>query len=217
MEDQILVDKHSPTPKVGLMKEHFNLVGEERLKWKRKNKYYYVLLEKYFKYFIPKNKNVLELGCGTGEILASVKPSYGVGIDFSEKMIDIAKEQFPGLDFYVQDAEQLNIDFKFDYIIISDLLNSLKDIQKVFNNLTKVSNNKTRIIISNYNYLWEPILKFAEKIGLKAKQPLMNWLSTKDIDNILKLEGFEIIRTDNKILLPKKIFFLSWLFKSSPD
>lgn len=196
------------------MKEYFDLAAKDRLKWKRKNKYYYNLLEKYYQFFIPKNKNVLELGCGTAELLASTKPSYGVGIDFSEKMIDIAKNQFPNLNFLVQDAEHLDVNFKFDYIILSDLLNSLKDIQMVLHNLNNVANNKTRVIISNYNYLWEPILKLGEKIGLKAKQPLMNWLSTKDINNILELEGFETIKVENKILIPKKIFFISWFLNS---
>ena len=214
MENNLLIDEYVSVPKNNPTKEYFDLSAEDRLKWKKKNKYYYILLKKYFRYFIPKNKSVLELGCGTGEILASVNPSYGMGIDFSGKMIEIAKNQFPELDFYLQDAENLNTDYKFDYIIISDLLNSLNDIQKVLNKLNNVSNNKTRIIISNYNYLWEPILKLGEKIGLKARQPLMNWLSTKDIENILKLEGFEIIKTENKILLPKKIIFLSWLFNS---
>jgi len=197
-----------------LMKEYFNSAAEDRLKWKRKNKHYYNLLEKYFQYFIPQNKHVLELGCGTGEVLASVKPSYGVGIDFSEKMIDIAKNQFPNLNFLIQDAESLTVNHKFDYIIISDLLSSLNDIQKVLNNLIEVSNNKTRIIISNYNYLWEPVLKLGEKIGLKAKQPLMNWLSTKDINNLLELEGFEIIKIENKMFIPPKIFLISWFFNN---
>jgi len=193
------------------MREYFNLSAKERLKWKRKNKYYYYLLEKYFQFLIPRNKSILELGCGTGELLASVKPSYGMGIDFSEKMIGIALNQFPNLNFLVHDVEQLNIDYKFDYIIMSDLLSSLNDVQKVLNKLNKVSDSKTRIVISNYSYLWEPVLRLGEKIRLKAKQPLMNWLSVKDIENILELEDFEIIKIDKKILVPKKIFLISRL------
>jgi len=200
--------------KINSKKEYFNSEAVTRLKWKQRNKYYYTLIEKYFNYFIPRGKKVLELGCGTGELLASVNPSHGTGIDFSEEMIAIAKKKFPDLIFLVQDAAELNLEDKFDYIIISDLLNSLNDIQKVLHNLSAVSDKNTRIIISNYNYLWEPILKLGERIGLKAKQPLMNWLSTKDIRNLLELEGFEVIKVENKILFPKKIFFLSWFFNN---
>jgi ubiquinone/menaquinone biosynthesis C-methylase UbiE len=229
MENQILVNEYVSaqdnfirTPREQTVKssfwlgvrDYFNSAAKDRLRWKSKNKFYHALLEKYFKSLIPRDKRVLELGCGTGELLASVKPSYGAGIDFSEKMLEIAKNKFPNLNFFVQDVEDLTIDNKFDYIILSDLLSSLNDVQKVLYNLNNVSNNKTRIIISNFNYLWEPTLRLGEKIGLKAKQPLMNWLSTKDIENLLELEGFEIIRTENKILLPKKIFFISWFFNS---
>lgn len=213
MDNQILVNKYISVQR-NSMKEYFNLAAKERLNWKRKNKYYHDLLEKYFQYFIPPHKNVLELGCGTGELLASVKPAYGVGIDFSENMVAIAKNQFPNLNFSVKDAEHFDSDYKFDYLIISDLLNSLNDIQKALNKLNTVTSSKTRIVISNYNFLWEPILELGEKIGFKAKQPLMNWLSTKDINNLLELEGFEIIKIENKILLPKKILFLSWFFNS---
>ena len=49
-----------------------------------------------------------------------------------KKMIEIAKNQFPNLLFYVQDAEKIELNEKFDYIILSDLLSSLNDIQNVF-------------------------------------------------------------------------------------
>ncbi len=194
------------------MKEYFDLIAPERKKWKTKNWYYYTLLEKYFKFFIPEGSNVLEIGCGTGELLNSVKPQNGVGVDLSEKMIKIATNQFNNLMFVVQDAERLSISEKYNYIIISDLISSINDVQLLFENVREVSNPNTKIIISNYNYLWEPILKLGELIGLKAKQPLTNWLSIKDIKNLLDLSGFEIIKIERKILLPKYVPFISWFF-----
>jgi SAM-dependent methyltransferase len=194
------------------MKEYFDSIASERKKWKTKNWYYNSLLEKYFKFFIPEGSDVLEIGCGTGELLNSVKPKNGVGVDFSEKMIEFATNQFNNMKFVFQDAERLSISEKFDYIIISDLISTIDDIQLVFANLRKVSNSNTKIIISNYNHLWEFILKLGELIGLKAKQPLTNWLSIKDIENLLDLEGFEIIKIERKILLPKYVPLISWFF-----
>ncbi len=95
---------------------------------------------------------------------------------------------------------------------MSDLLSSLWDIQKVFNNIRQLTTSKTRIIISNNNYLWEYILKLGEILGLKAKQPLQNWLSVNDIDNLLKIEGYEIVKVEKKILLPKYIPILNFVF-----
>ena len=184
-------------------------IANERIKWKKRNRLYHRYLEKYFSFFIPPGSKVLEIGCGTGELLNAVKPDYGVGVDFSPKMIEIAKKQFPDLIFYIQDAENLELEEKFDYIILSDLVGSLWDVQKAFKNLKKVSYNKTRIIISYYSYLWEPILKIGEFFKIKLKQPLQNWLSPNDIENLLDLENFECIKTEKKLLFPKYIPLLS--------
>lgn len=196
------------------MKKYFDSIAPQRLRWKKKNWYYYKLLEKYFKFYIPENKKVLELGCGTGELLSAVNPSYGVGVDFSERMIEIAKYQNPNLNFTIENVEELSLDEDFDYIILSDLLSSIKDVQEALGKLSKVCNTQSRIIISNYNYLWEPFLKLAERIGFKSKQPLMNWLSTEDIKNMLYLEGFEIIKEEKRILFPKYLPLISSFFNT---
>lgn len=196
------------------IQNYFDSVSEQRPIWKKRNKTYHKLLEKYYSFIIPKNAKVLEIGCGTGDLLAAVSPSRGVGIDFSEKTIEIARANHPALEFIVQDVESLELNEKFDYIILSDLVGSLWDIQLAFDMLQKVCHDRTRIIISYYNYLWEPLMKFGEFIKLKQKLPLQNWLSTKDITNLLRLSGFETVRTDKKILLPKYIPIFSWLFNN---
>jgi len=194
------------------IKNYFNSIAPVRQHWKKKRKYYNKSLEQYFSFLIPAGSRVLEIGCGTGELLDSVKPSYGVGIDFSAEMIQIASKSFPHLHFKVDDIEELRLEEKFDYIIMSDLTMSLWDVQLAFQNLPKVCHERTKIVISNYNFLWEPFLKLAEKIRLKLKQPNQNWLSTQDIQNLLHLTGFELIKTDRKILAPFYIPLLTFLF-----
>ena len=189
---------------------YFESVANQRTKWEKRNRYYHKLLEKYFAFIIPENSTILEIGCGTGNLLASLKASHGVGIDFSSKIIEIAKSNHPDLNFFIQDAEKLEINEKFDYIIISDLVGSLWDVQTVFENIQSVCHERTRIIVTYYNFLWEPLMHFGELIKLKLKQPLQNWLSPKDIINILSLTGYETIRTDNKIILPKYLPIFSW-------
>jgi SAM-dependent methyltransferase len=173
-----------------------------------------MLLKRYFSFLIPPGSKVLEVGCGTGYLLNGVTPGYGVGIDISDEMIKIAKEKFPEMNFFVSDAENICLDEKFDYIIVSDLTGFLWDIQTFLKNLRKVCNDKTRIIISSYNYLWEPLLKLAEFLGLKQKQPVQNWLSMKDLIGLLELEEFDTIKVDRKILLPKRIPLLNYLFNN---
>jgi SAM-dependent methyltransferase len=181
-------------------------------RWRKRNRSYHQLLEEYYSFFIPPQARVLELGCGTGDLLASVNPVYGVGIDFSPKIIEIAKERHPELTFFNMDAENHTLQESFDYIILSDLVGGLWDVQTVFEKLHSVCHERTRIIISNYTYLWEPLVQLSEKVGFKQKQPLQNWLSIKDITAVLSVSGFETIRTEKKIIFPKYFPILSWFF-----
>jgi Glycosyltransferases involved in cell wall biogenesis len=195
-----------------IIKEYFNTIASKRKKWKKRRRYYNKSMEKYFSFIIPAGCRVLEIGCGTGELLNAVKPSYGVGIDFSEEMIKIATESFPEHKFIVDDIEELQLNEKFDYVIMSDLTMSLWDVQQAFKCLNNVCHEKTKIVISNYNFLWEPILKLAEKLKLKLKQPNQNWLSTQDVSNLLHLSGFEVIKKERKIQIPFYIPLLTLIY-----
>jgi SAM-dependent methyltransferase len=156
--------------------------------------------------------SVLEMGCGTGELLAYVKGKRKVGIDFSPVMIQKAREQYPGIEFHIMDAENITLNEKFDVIILSNLVGWLVDIEKSLKEIKKVCHPRTRIIVTYYNFLWEPIIKLAESIGIKKKTPLQNWLTRGDIINILKLQDFDVYRHNRNILIPFNIPVLSWIF-----
>jgi SAM-dependent methyltransferase len=192
------------------LQKYYENTAPHLLKWKRRNRTYNRKLSEYYSFFIPSQSRVLEIGCGIGDLLASVSPDYGVGVDFSPRVIEIARTKYPHLIFFVQDAAKLDLNEKFDFIILSDLIGSLWDIQNVIASLRKVCHNRTRIIVSSYNYLWEPVLQILERLNLKSKQPVQNWLSLEDIKSVLYVEGFETIRTEKKILLPVYIPLLSW-------
>lgn len=156
-------------------------------------------------------QSVLEVGCGTGDLLGKVPGKTKVGIDFAENLIDLAKSRYPGIDFRVQTAEDIQLTQKFDIILLSNLVGYVEDVQKVFEQVKKVSHRHTKIIITYYNKTWEPIIKLAERIGLKKKSPEQNWLSKNDIRNLAYLSGLEPYRQINNMLLPIHIPVLSWL------
>ena len=114
---------------------YFENNAYSRDKWKKRNRYYHRTLEKHYSFIIPAGSRVLELGCSTGDLLNSVRPEYGVGIDFSQNVLDIAKKKYPSLKFVLADVMDFTTEDHFDYIIISDLLCSLWDIQSFFHNL----------------------------------------------------------------------------------
>ncbi|MCS7185282.1 MAG: class I SAM-dependent methyltransferase, partial [bacterium] len=185
--------------------EHYNNLAPIRHLWKKKNSYYYEELERLINSIVPKGCRVFEAGCGTGELLASTNPSYGVGIDISPKMLEIAKTKFPHLKFLQMDVEDLDIDEKFDYVIVSDLIGELHDIYKALKNLRRIMTEDSRLIITYYNFLWEPVIKLGERLGLKMPQKLQNWLSMDDIRNLLYITGFDVVSNNMRFLIPKKI------------
>lgn len=188
-----------------IAKDFFNKIADKRDRWKNKNRYYHREIAKLCRFLIPSKKTVLDIGCGTGDLLASSSPSYGLGIDISENMVRIARKKYPNLKFYAQDVQNITINERFDYVILSDILGDLEDMQKAFGELKKVSDEKTRIIITFYNYLWEPILTIGEKLGMKMPQPIQNWLGKKDVENILDLAGLEVIKSGKYLLFPAYI------------
>ncbi|RJP16668.1 MAG: glycosyltransferase [Candidatus Abyssobacteria bacterium SURF_5] len=189
----------------------FDTLAPERDSWKSKNRYYYAELERICSCMIPPRKSVLEIGCGTGDILNSVRPQRGVGIDLSNGMLEVARRKYPHLEFRQGDAEALHIDEKFDYVILSDLIGFLSDIWQAFTELKKVCRADTSVVVTQYNYFWEPVLKFGEKAGLKMPQQHQNWLAFQDLKNLLHLTGFEVVREEFHLLVPKKIPALSTL------
>jgi SAM-dependent methyltransferase len=196
------------------LRGHFDRVAPGRLRWKRRNRSYHHLLEKYYRFLVPEENRVLEIGCGTGDLVHAVRPSDGAGADFSEAMLGIARTLYPQYRFYRQDAESLSIPGEFDYVIMSDLVGSLWDVQQAFASMKTVTGAGSRVIISHHNFLWQPMLRLLEGIGLKAKHPLQSWLSSKDLIKLLELEGFECIRTMRKILLPLQIPLIGFIFNS---
>ncbi len=166
------------------------------------DRYYQKLLRRFFAFLVPPGSRVLEVGCGLGDLLAAVKPARGLGIDFSPATIQLARERHSQLEFQVADALEFSSAEKFDYILLSDLVNDLPDVQAVLERLHSVATPNTRLVLNFFNNLWRPILNSAEKLGFKAPTQLQNWLSTADTTNLLHLAGWEVIKTDARILWP---------------
>ena len=175
-------------------------------------KNYHARLSEIYRDMIPEKAGVLELGCGQGDLLASVNPSPGVGVDFSSQMIKKARGKYPGLTFIEADAHTLSLDERFDFIILSDLVNDLWDVQTVFDRIRPLCSPNTRIIINVYSHLWEQPLKAAEFLGLKTKTLPQNWLTVDDLTGLLHLADFEPIRTMPEFLWPFPAAPLSALF-----
>ena len=188
--------------------DHYELFGDELDLWREFNAAYHEDDRKFMQFLIPPGKRVLELGCGRGDLLAALKPSYGLGIDFGAKTIAKADARHPDLYFVLGDAEDpatlAAIEGSFDYIIIADTIAMFEDIDGTLRLVHHLCSPSTRIVISYYSHLWEPVLKLAEALGLRRRQPKINYIATADFLNLMDLADFEVISLEQRQLLPRR-------------
>src|SRR6266404_5028176 len=163
---------------------------------------------KFMRFLIPPGKRVLELGCGRGDLLAALQPSYGVGVDFGLRAVARARARHPDLHFVLGDAEDsetlASIEGPFDYIVIADTIGMFEDIDGTLRLVNHLCAPSTRIVISYYSHLWEPILKFAEALHLRARQPRINYIATADFKNLMDIADFEVLSQEQRQLLPRR-------------
>jgi len=184
---------------------HWDAIARKRDTWRGMGRWYHQRLAEIYRFHVSPNLRVLEIGCGEGHLLASLQPSRGVGIDFSEEMLRRAKDAHahPILEFILADAHDLSaLKESFDVIILSDLVNDVWDVQRVFEQLEHLCHPRTRLIMNFYSQLWQLPLGIAQKINLAAPNLFQNWLTRDDITALLQLAGFETIRTTPEILQP---------------
>ncbi len=199
------------SPHKRAVQAHFDRLAPEIERWRRKSWYYHRELERFCRFVIPPGATVLELGCGSGDLLAAVEPLDGVGVDVSPRMVERARAKHPHLTWLVGDAEALDVlgDRRFDYILLSDLLGHLEDVWATFQGLRRLSRPDTRVVITYYNYLWEPVLNLAERVGQRIPLRLQNWLPLDDIENLLALCHFEVVKSGQRLLAPKYVPLVS--------
>jgi SAM-dependent methyltransferase len=187
-------------------------LASERSSWLQKSAFFHAEDLRYLQFLIPPGLRVIEIGCGTGHLLAALKPSAGVGIDFSEGMIVEARKAHPDLSFLAGDIDDdafvRSLAGPFDVILIVDTLGSLDDCQRMFERLHPLCNRNTRLVVAYFSHLWHPALKLAEAIGLRMPQPSQNVLAPADVRALVTLAGFEPVKSEQRVLSPVRLLGL---------
>jgi SAM-dependent methyltransferase len=175
---------------------------------RRSHRYYYERLERILRVRVPPGERVLDLGCGAGHLLAALEPSRGVGIDVSAPAIRDARARYGSerlrfLEGDVSDPDLLaRAGGPFDTILLVNLVTHLVDVQATLEALHAVSHARTRVLIYSYSRLWQPLLRLAELVGMKYRQPPESWLPPEEIKAMLALADFELVRDDAHIVCP---------------
>jgi len=161
---------------------------------------------------IPADGSVLEVGCGRGDLLATLPNTVRAGIDFRAEAIDAAKVAHPDISFSKENIlEPAEDQKKYDSIICDRLGHSVSDVRLLLERLSARLNRGGRIFLITFNGLWEAPTRLAETAGLKIPSPTSNWLSETDFINLFSLTGLESVRHEDRMMLPVDVPGLSSL------
>lgn len=163
---------------------------------------YQRVLAHYYGLFVQPDSSVLEIGCGSGELLALLRCGEKTGVDISPAQLARARTRLPDARLIESAGESVDLGQTFDVIIISDTLNQAADVQSLLSQALKHAHPRTRLLVNYHNTLWRPLLWGARVLGLRRQQPRSNWLSCGDVGQLLQLSGWEIVKTQARVLWP---------------
>ena len=186
----------------------------QQIHFRQRNRTYYADLERLHQLLVPPGLRVLEVGCGTGDLLAHLKPAHGVGIELDPDVAAVARERHPELRILAANAEtmtpaSIGETQPFDVILLPNTLNTLQDVQGVLERLEAFCHPRTRLVVSFHNWLWQPLLKAAERLGQRQPQPPESWLTPNDVRNLLDLASWEVLKEGQRCLIPRQIPLLT--------
>lgn len=186
-------------------RRHFDWVAANDTRARNTQQDFHAQLRRLFRHHIPEGSQVLECGCGAGDLLAALRPARGLGLDFSAGMVEKARQRHgsqPQLEFRDHDIQAAPVAGQFDHIVLDYLTGYVDDVQTVLRNLQASAHPRTRLHLTSLNTLWKGPLRLATGIGAVMEQPPSNWLSHQDLFNLLELSGWEVVMFERVQLFP---------------
>jgi ubiquinone/menaquinone biosynthesis C-methylase UbiE len=184
--------------------EHWDQVALIPLHQRNWGRSYQARLQAVYKRLSSKATRILEIGCGRGSLLAALDQPGVIGVDFSRKMLQQARNKYPEMALVQADAHALPFSnhANFRTVILSDLLNDVWDVLAVLKSVASISSRTTRVFINSYSRVWEPVLNVAAKLRLIRPNLPQNWITVDDLEHMLNITGFDVIRRWEEVLLP---------------
>jgi glycosyltransferase involved in cell wall biosynthesis/ubiquinone/menaquinone biosynthesis C-methylase UbiE len=187
------------------VRAHYDQLAPQRDRWYGRNSYYHSEVERRLAALIPAGSSVLELGCGTGNLLQALKPGRGLGIDISSGMVEIARTNHPELSFEVADAECFTADERFDFVVASDLIGELGDINAMFECFNQMSRGSSKLVITFHSPALEEIMRMAQRAGFAMAPSRQNWVGVDTARGLLALSDLRVVHEAHALLVPAPI------------
>ena len=91
----------------------------------------------------PEGKSLLDFGCGKGDFYGFLKEKgvdcHYTGIDINSSLIELARKNYPNVEFYVMDIENEALERKFNYTLAIGVFNlAVQDIKELTERCLKI-------------------------------------------------------------------------------
>jgi len=186
-----------------IVQNQFNKQAEKFSNWSTTKNIEY--LQRYFKFCgMAPEDNLLDVACGSGEfsIFCARKMLYVCGVDLSDRMIELAKNQATAnnleyIEFECHDVEDIPFeDNAFSIVVCKSAFHHFLNYGKVFSEMIRCSKKDGRISIQDIiSYEDNRVNTFFEKLEKQIDRSHNRALSKEYFDNIFYRNGIEILRT----------------------
>lgn len=159
-------------------------------------------LAPYYRHLTEAGASILEVGCGSGELLQHFKDHDLAGIDLSPRRIAEIRNRIPEGDFQVGAGETFDFKRTYDRIFLANTLNQSGDIVRLLQNIRGAAHSDTRLVLNIFSNVWKPIIRAGQLVGGVGETPEYNWISSNDVGRLLDIAGWEIIQRQHRVLIP---------------
>ena len=188
-------------------KEFFKNNKEEARKRRQWGRYIHRVNIRMIESNLSSNAKILAIGPWVSSLFSSSRMFEGVCIDPYFEIAEV--EAAPNYRVLTSFEQLKDIDEQFDYIVLSFSIGMVEDALDLFISLRRFCSPRTRLITTYFSRAWQPFIKLGEAMRLKLKMPEMNWLSLQEIENLMFLADFQIVRRSMFCLAPLYIPFIS--------
>ena len=163
--------------------------------------------------FVPSFRNLLEIGCGNGFVLAAIHAKYPhaqcTGTDFYDEGLAFARQRLPNCSFMQLDAQTMHEEHAYDVISAFDVLEHIPDDQLVIHNIARAltPNGFMVVTVPQHQWLWSHVDTYSSH---------MRRYSEADLCRKVEHAGLSVVYTTSFVSLLLPLMLMSRL-RVNPD
>jgi SAM-dependent methyltransferase len=192
----------------------FNVDCFERLSSREEKSFWFIKRNELILWALEKYRgnidSFLEIGCGTGFVIAAISGRYPearvVGTEYFDEGLIYARIRLPQADLRTMDARSLPFSEEFDVIGAFDVIEHIVEeeivVEQIFKALKR--NGLAVITVPQHQWLWSDVDVAACHVKRYAPG---------ELENLLGRSGFEVIRSTSFVTALLPIMYLSRVLK----